>query len=166
MAGDQICENFYKCQKDKNWKCSQSQSFWATYFLLCRMFHCDPMKVPTKLEQNPHIFNFFQIFWDFWIIGQTNLAMGVTFIVNEKASFGLWFGANKTEQLDFFFLAKWDSKYVFKIGILKTLCPRPLIPGCTSPIPEKPCSRQFKTALFPICREEKFSWIWNFQAES
>ena len=62
-----ICKKNYKCQKDKNWKCSQSQSFWATDFLLCMMFYCDPGKVPPKLEQNPDIFHFFQIFWDFSI---------------------------------------------------------------------------------------------------
>jgi hypothetical protein len=51
-----ICKKNYKCQKDKNWKCSQSQSFWATGFLLCMVFYCDPGKVPPKLEQIPDIF--------------------------------------------------------------------------------------------------------------
>ena len=114
-----ICKKNYKCQKDKNWKCSQSQSFWATDFLLCRKFYCDPMKVPTKLEQNLKIFIFFQQFWDFSILGQTNLAMGVTLIVNENASFGLGFMANTTEQEDFIFLAIRDAIWVFKTGFWK-----------------------------------------------
>ncbi len=98
------------------------------------MFYCDPMKVPTKLEQNPDIFHFFQIFWDFSILGQTNLAMGVTFIVNENASFGLGFMANTTEQGDVHFPGHQGCHMSFqnRILVLYICYLLPFLPVCCS----------------------------------
>ena len=47
-----------KCQKDKISKCSQSKGFWASPTIFSGMVQYNPMKIPTKLEPNPHILVF------------------------------------------------------------------------------------------------------------